>query len=417
MADREKLSLVIVGHVDHGKSTLIGRLLFDTESLSPEKMEEIRRISKDLGHDVEFAYVMDHLEEERTSMMTIDTAQAFFKSGARDYVIIDAPGHKEFMKNMITGASQAEAALLVVDAGEGMAEQTQRHAYFLSMLGVDQVAVLINKMDKVGFQETRYKQLRSEVEKFLLSVSIKPAHVIPGSAMKGDNIANASAAMPWYKGPTVLGALDTFKPGTPAANKVLRFPLQDVYTVDSRQIMVGRVESGRMEVGQDLVFLPSQQKAKIASIEVFGETRDSAEAEECVGITTHPPVQVDRGEVACPANSAPPPTMQFRANVFWMAMMPCRLGETVLVRSATQEVPGKVERIEKRIDSSALAVLEENAKELKDTEVGQMILRCEKPIVLELFQEVPELGQIVIGRGQDAVGGGLVTHSQDVHLA
>ena len=416
MSARETLSLVIVGHVDHGKSTLIGRLLYDTHSLAAEKMEEIRKASSELGHDVEFAYVMDHLREERTDAMTIDTAQAFFKTDKRDYVIIDAPGHKELTKNMITGASQAEAAILVVDAVEGLQEQTKRHAYFIAMLGIGQISILINKMDKVDYSEERFRRVADDVERFLESVGAKPGLVIPGSAMKGDNIAGPSDKMVWHRGDTVLGVLDAFKPTASMSDKVLRFPVQDIYSVDGKRIFVGRIESGRITKGQDLSFVPSGASARVAGVEVFGEERVSADAGECIGITLEPRLEPERGEIGCPVGQAPEPTGRFRANVFWMAEEPCRTGETIAVRAATQEIACKVDRIEKRIDSSTLAVLEEDAAELGDTEVGQMILSAERPIVLEAFEDVPELGRIVIARGFDVVGGGLVTHAGDAHL-
>ena len=205
------MKIVIVGHVDHGKSTLIGRLFFDTGCLPEEKIEEVRKTCEALGRDMEFAFVMDHLEEERSQGVTIDTAQTFFNTDKRSYVIIDAPGHKEFIKNMITGASQAESAILIVDAEEGVREQTKRHAYILSLLGLDQVIVVINKMDLVNYKEETFNKLKDDVTAFLSSIKIKPSFVIPISAKEGDLVAKKLGRMEWYKGPTVLQALDAFK--------------------------------------------------------------------------------------------------------------------------------------------------------------------------------------------------------------
>ena len=228
---KEKLKFVIVGHVDHGKSTLIGRLFFDTGSLPADKIAEIEKISKELGRDVEFAFMMDHLQEERDQGITIDTAQAFFHTDKRDYVIIDAPGHVEFTKNMITGASQAQAAILIVDAAEGVREQTRRHAYLLSMLGLTQVAVVINKMDldSVRYSKQRFEQVVAELLEFCEPLGIKPMHIVPISAKQGENVAKKSTHMDWYIGPTVLELLDDFVVPSKPADKPMRFPIQDVY--------------------------------------------------------------------------------------------------------------------------------------------------------------------------------------------
>ena len=412
MPERETLSLVIVGHVDHGKSTLIGRLLLDTESLPAGKLEEVRRATA--AGNVELAHIMDALEEERTQMMTIDTAQAFFKSARRDYAIIDAPGHRELTKNMITGASRAEAALLVVDGAEGMQEQTRRHAYFLSLLGIGQVAVLINKMDTISYDRKRFEQVVAEVCKFCDTVGLKPSQIIPGSAMAGDNIVKPSERMAWYAGPTVMEVLEEFHTDSARVESPLRFPIQDVYPHAGKRIYVGRVESGQISAGQKIVFLPSGATASVKAIEVFEESRKSAGAGECIGIILDSDLTLDRGEVACAAEQPPKPTRRFRANLFWMWPEPFRVGDNLTVRVATQECRCKLEKIEQRMDSSTLAVLEENAMSLGDTEVGRVVLSAEKPIVLDAVGEVPELGRFVIAREMDAEGGGIIISAADV---
>lgn len=409
MSQRETLHLVIVGHVDHGKSTLIGRLLYDSESLPPEKMEEIRRVSSELGHEVEFAYVMDHLEEERKNEMTIDTAQAFFKTPRRDYVIIDAPGHKELMKNMVTGASQAEAAILVLDAAEGIREQTQRHAYFIALLGIGQVVVLVNKMDKTGYDRARFDALRTELGKFLQSIGITAMQFIPGSASKGDNVGKRSTRMPWYSGPTVLEALDGFACQDVESPEQLRLPIQDVYQMNGDAVLVGRVESGKLTQGQELLFLPSRQRARAKEIRIFLAQPREAGPGECIGLVLDQPLKLDRGEVACPPQAPAVVTSRFHANVFWMTRQPCKLGEKLIVRAATQEIPCKVAAIDDRMDSSSLNVIEAKAKELAETEVARITFEAEQPIVLEDCRRVPELGRIVLARGMDVVGGALVT--------
>src|SRR5512136_63843 len=208
MNQSETLKIVIVGHVDHGKSTLIGRLFYDTGSIPEVRYQEIEATCRAQGRDFEYAYLMDALEEERDQNITIDTASTFFRTAKRPYVIIDAPGHKQFLKNMITGASSADAAILLVD---GVREQTKRHAYVLSLLGIRQVVVTVNKLDMVGYERKVFHAVENDIRAFLHSVGIVPSHVIPVSAREGENMANRLGRTPWYTGLTVLEALDTFE--------------------------------------------------------------------------------------------------------------------------------------------------------------------------------------------------------------
>lgn len=403
------LRFVIVGHVDHGKSTLIGRLLYDTESLPKDKLDEIRAACGEMGEEVEFAYVVDHLEEERRGHLTIDTAQVFFRTPGRDYVIIDAPGHREFLKNMITGAAQAEAAVLIVDAAEGIREQTQRHAFIVGLLGLKQLIVAVNKLDLVNFSEEKFTRLKTDLNAFLGQINLSPSHVIPIAAKQGDNISKRSARMGWYRGPTLLEALDSFRNLPSSAEKPMRFPVQDVYELDGEKIVVGRLESGRIRVGDRVVFLPSGGKSVVQSLRVFlAEGKKDAEAGESIGLVFRPPVAARRGEVVCPAGKLPPVTSRIKASVFSMSRVPLRVGEELIFRCATQEVPAKVERIEERIDSSTLEVLERNASRLQETEVGEAVIATTKPVVTESFYETKELGRFVLSRGGDAVAGGIV---------
>ena len=404
---QDALRFVIVGHVDHGKSTLIGRLLYDTDSLPEDKIEEVRRTCEELGREMEFGFLMDHLEEERSQGITIDTAQTFFKTGKRRYVIIDAPGHKEFLKNMITGASQAEAALLIVDASEGVKEQTKRHAYILKMLGLGQVAVLINKMDLVGYSKERFDKVREDLLAFLGSVGIRSGHTVPVSARSGDNVAFASRNMPWYEGPTVLDALDSFDTIESATHRPLRLPIQDVYKVKDKRILVGRIEAGRVRKGDEVSFLPQGTISTINSVEIHWKDRTEAEAGECIGITLADPLFVERGAVACPPSDRPTITSKIRANVFWMSRQPFT-GEGLVLRIATQEVRANIQ-IEKKVDSSSLEPITENADRIFETEVAEMTIETNQPIVVENFNDIQELGRFVLVRRLDVVAGGIIT--------
>ncbi len=405
----EVLSFVIVGHVDHGKSTLIGRLLYDTDSLAPDKIAEVQKASAGRGIETEFAYLLDHLEEEREQGITIDTTQVFFKTEKRRYVIIDAPGHVEFVKNMITGASQAEAAVLIIDVAEGVKEQTKRHSYMLSLLGLNQIIVVLNKMDLVDFSQERFEAVKKDVHDWLNSISTKPLLFIPISAIKGDNIASKSEKMAWYAGPTFLESLDSLKNAQPAEDKALIFPVQDVYKVDDKRITAGRIEAGGFRRGQQVRILPSGQTTRIKSIEKFPRQVDAAVAGESIGITTEDPLFLNRGDVVCTPEGEPTLTDTFDATIFWMSKQDFNKEKRITIRCATQETTARVERIDKRIDSSTLDIIEQNAGTLKNLEVGQVTIKAKAPIVIKTFNDVKELGRFVFVEGDNICAGGIIS--------
>ncbi|MBU0667080.1 MAG: GTP-binding protein [Nanoarchaeota archaeon] len=405
----ETMKFVIVGHIDHGKSTLIGRLFYDTNSLPEGKIEELKTVCEALGKELEFGFLMDHLEEERDQGITIDTAQTFFRTKNREYNIIDAPGHVEFIKNMITGASQAEAAILIVDAEEGVQEQTRRHAYILNMLGLSQVIVVINKMDKVEYKKERFEEVKKELLEFLLKINIQPSYIIPISAKNGDFVAKKSNTLPWYQGPTVLDALDSFKIKESEKNKELRFPVQDVYKWDKR-IIAGKIVSGTIKKKDKIVVLPSEEETIVESIEEFGkENIEFAEAGKSTGITTKDKLFIDRGAVIIRKNEEKPLiTNKVEAHLFWMDKNPYKKGERLLFKCATQEVMCEIETIKKVVDSSTLQTIKENAEEIKNREVGDIIIKTEKPVVVEDFNKTQELGRFVLQR-KDTCAGGIIT--------
>ncbi len=405
---QDQLRFVIVGHVDHGKSTLIGRLLYDTDSLPEEKIEEVRRTCESLGREMEFGFVMDHLEEERSQGITIDTAQTFFNTGKRRYVIIDAPGHKEFIKNMITGASQADAALLIVDAVDGIKEQTRRHAYLLKMLRIDQVILVVNKMDLAGYDEARFNEVKQELMRFLSALGLSPTYAIPISARAGENVATSSDRMTWYEGPPVLDALDFFVPGDPATNLPLRFPVQDIYKVKDKRILVGRVAAGRIRQGDGITFLPQGKRSAVGSIEMLWSDKTEAEAGESIGITLAEPLFIERGAVACSTLDLPAVTSVFRATLFWMSGEPFHSGEILELRLATQAVPAEL-KVESKIDSSTLDAILDNPEAVLETEVALASITTRKPVVVETFARMQGLGRFVLVRGMDVVAGGIVT--------
>lgn len=403
------LSFVIVGHVDHGKSTLIGRLLYDTDSLPPDKIEEVKKASAQAGKETEFAFLLDHLEEERKQGITIDTTQVFFKTGKRRYVIIDAPGHVEFVKNMITGASQAEAAVLIIDVAEGVKEQTKRHSYMLSLLGFHQVVVVLNKMDLVDFSQEHFNTVTKNAAEWLKSINIEPISYIPISAIKGDNIAARSENLQWYTGPTFLESLDTLQNKQPPQNKSLLLPIQDVYKIGEKRISAGRVEAGVIEKGAKVKILPSGQATTIKSIEKFLKDTDKAVASECIGITTVDSVFLERGNVLCLPQDEPTLTDKIAASIFWMTKKDFNKGQKLNIRCATQQTSCKIETINKRIDSSTLEVIEEDAEVLKNLEVAEVVIKAKKPLVIKDFNDVQELGRFVLVQDENICAGGIIT--------
>jgi bifunctional enzyme CysN/CysC len=265
----EQMNIVIIGHVDHGKSTVIGRLLADTGSLPEGKLDKVKEMCRRTSKPFEYAFLLDALADEQSQGITIDAARCFFKTAKRRYIIIDAPGHIEFLKNMITGASHAEAALLVIDAHEGVKENTRRHGYMASFLGIKQVVVLVNKMDLVGYDRDTFTRIRNEFEDFLGKTGMRPIAFIPISAFCGDNIVSGSDFMDWYDGPTVVQMIDELTNDANPGSKPFRMPVQDVYKFteenDERRIFAGTIASGTVKCGDEVQFLPSGKRSHIAA--------------------------------------------------------------------------------------------------------------------------------------------------------
>ena len=404
------MKLVIVGHVDHGKSTLVGRLMSDTDSLPSGKLDFVKDICKRQGKEFEYAFLLDALEEEQEQGITIDTSQIFFNTKKRRYVIIDAPGHKEFLKNMVTGAANAESALLLIDAHEGIQEQSRRHGYILKLLGLTQVAVVINKMDLVNYDPNIYNKIKSEYTKFLGSMGIEAREFIPVSAKLGVNIAKTSDKVPWYKGPSILQMLDQFTEKKIPTHLPFRFPVQDVYKFDERRIISGRVESGKVNVGDQLVFSPSNKVGVIKSIEAWSVDKQpkKAEASESVGFTLGEQIFVERGDVASLKSELPIVSTTFDVNVFWMGQQNLEKGRIYTLKLTTQEVPCEVVEFKKVTDASTLETLK-GQEYLAKNDVAEVTLRTSTPVVFDLFGSIPTTGRFVLVDGYDVCGGGIIT--------
>ena len=406
----ESLNIVIVGHVDHGKSTLLGRLYADTGSLPDGKLEKVQAICRQQGKEFEYAFLFDAFLEEQEQGITIDTARTFFIWKGRQYIIIDAPGHKEFLKNMISGAARAEAALLLIDALEGVKEQSKKHGYLLSLLGVRQFAVAVNKMDLVGYRQDVFEGIEKEYREFLGQFGAVPEQIIPVSAKLGDNIANRSQAMAWYKGPTVLDILSLFKKETVRSEQPLRFPVQDVYKFDARRILAGRIAAGRLKIGDHLVFSPSNKRANVRSIEAFNiePVPTAAEAGHSVGITLDEQIFVERGEIATHQDQLPLVSTGFKANLFWLGKRPLEKNRKYLLRVATKEVDCEVAAIHRIIDTMDLSQ-QQGSTAVNRNQVAELTLRTKTPVAFDLSSSFEATGRFVLVDDYDIAGGGIVT--------
>ena len=407
----EQLKIVIVGHVDHGKSTFVGRLFHDTGSLPDGKLEQLQSIAERRGVPFEWANLMDALQFERDQNITIDTAQIWFHTAKRQYVIIDAPGHKEFLKNMVTGAAQAEAALLLIDAHEGVQENSRRHGYLLYLLGIRQIAVLVNKLDLENYSEARFQQIETEYRAWLKSIGLEPKVFLPIAARSGDNIATRSANMPWWQGPTVVETLDTFAVNERPTGQPLRFLIQDVYRFDERRIFAGRVEAGMIKVGDKLVFSPTDKTSTVKTIERWNAPRtDTAVAGESIGITLSEQVFVARGALAALETSPPFELARFKARLFWLGKKPFTKGRTYKLKLASQEVECFIESVEKVIDASSLETVARKPDEMfvGRHEVAELTLHTKKPLAFDVHADIASTGRFVIVDNFDVAGGGII---------
>jgi bifunctional enzyme CysN/CysC len=405
---RPQVRIVIVGHVDHGKSTLVGRLLHETGSLPDGKLEMLKEVSARRGMPFEWSFLLDALQTERDQGITIDTTQIRFRTRARDVVLIDAPGHAEFLRNMITGASQADGALLIVDALEGVRDQTRRHGYLLHLLGVKQVAVVVNKMDRVDFSATRFAEIRDEISAHLTGLGVAPLAVIPISARDGDGVAALSQRTGWYRGPTVIDALDALQPAQPPEQLALRLPVQAIYKFDDRRIVAGRIESGRLASGDKIVIMPAGKIAKIKSVESWPATplEGPQTAGRSVGITLDRELFVERGDIIAHAGSAPRETRRIHARIFWLHDKPLGKGEQILVRLGTRESRASVVAIEKAVDPGELSSVE--TQSIARNHVGEIDIALAQPIAADPYSENPRTGRLVIEVNGRIAGGGLV---------
>ena len=405
---RPQVRIVIVGHVDHGKSTLVGRLLHETGSLPDGKLEMLKAVSARRGMPFEWSFLLDALQTERDQGITIDTTQIRFRTRSRDVVLIDAPGHAEFLRNMITGASQADGAVLIIDALEGVRDQTRRHGYLLHLLGVKQVAVVVNKMDRVDFGADRFQEISDEISAHLTGLGVTPSAVIPISARDGDGVAERTPRIGWYKGPSVVEALDALEPARPLEQLPLRLPVQAIYKFDDRRIVAGRIESGHLKAGDEIVIMPAGKIARIKTVESWPVTalQGSQTAGRSVGITLDRELFIERGDVIGHSGQSPRDTRRIRARIFWLHDKPLSKGEQILIRLGTRETRATVVTIEKAIDPGALS--NEATQTIARNHVGEIDISLAQPVAADPYTENPRTGRLVIEVNGRIAGGGLV---------
>ena len=409
----QKMNIVIIGHVDHGKSTLVGRLLADTNSLPEGKLEEVKKRCEQNARPFEYAFLLDALKDEQAQGITIDSARCFFRSDVREYILIDAPGHIEFLKNMVSGAARAEAAVLVIDAHEGIQENSRRHGYLLSMLGIRQIAVAVNKMDIADHSQEVFEKIKSEYAEFLAHVQVSAQHFIPISARDGDLIASRSEKMDWYKGPTILEALDQFEKEPAPLDQPLRFPVQDIYKFteenDDRRIVAGTVATGRLNVGDEVVFYPSKKRSKVFTIEAFNAPKQSViYAGQAAGFTLSEQIYVQPGEIVQRADEpAPQVSTQVKVNLFWLGKDPMVLNKRYLLKIATARVPVWLRKINTVLDASELTT-ENNRQHIERHDVAECVLETLKPIAFDLSSEIAQTGRFVLIDNYQIAGGGVV---------
>jgi len=401
--DKPHQNLAIIGHVDHGKSTLVGRLLFETGSVPEHVIEQHREEAEEKGKGgFEFAYVMDNLAEERERGVTIDIAHQEFDTDEYYFTIVDCPGHRDFVKNMITGASQADNAVLVVAADDGVQPQTQEHVFLARTLGIDELIVAVNKMDLVDYEESRYREVVEEVTELLKQVQFntEDASFIPSSAFEGDNINERSDNMPWYDGPTVLQSLNNLPEPEPPTDAPLRLPIQDVYTISGiGTVPVGRIETGEMFPGDDVVFQPSDVGGEVKTVEMHHEEVDRAGPGDNVGFNVRGIGKDDirRGDVCGPADDPPTVAETFQAQIVVMQHPSViTAGYTPVFHAHTAQVACTVESIDQKIDPSSGEVAEENPDFIQSGDAAVVTVRPQKPLSIEPSGEIPELGSFAI---------------------
>ncbi|WP_048205753.1 translation elongation factor EF-1 subunit alpha [Methanococcoides methylutens] len=403
MAEKPHMNLAVIGHVDHGKSTFVGRLMFETGAVPAHLIEKYRAEAKEKGKEsFAFAWVMDSLKEERERGVTIDISHKRFDTDKFYFTVVDCPGHRDFVKNMITGASQADAAVLVVAAPDGVMAQTKEHVFLSRTLGINQLIVAVNKMDAADYSEDRYNQVKEEVSQLLGMVGFKADEVpfVPTSAFEGDNITESSSNTPWYKGPSLLACLNELKEPEKPDTLPLRIPVQDAYTISGiGTVPVGRVETGIMKKGQKVAFMPSGATGEVKSIEMHHEEVDQAVPGDNIGWNVRGIGKNDvrRGDVCGPAEKPPSVADEFTGQIVVLQHPSAiTVGYTPVFHCHTTQTACTLMSIDKKLDPKTGQVKEENPTFIKAGDAAIVTIRPTRPMCIEPVKEIPQLGRFAI---------------------
>ncbi|MCE4604769.1 MAG: translation elongation factor EF-1 subunit alpha [Aeropyrum sp.] len=425
MAEKQHLNLVVIGHVDHGKSTLVGHLLYRLGYIEDKKLKELEEQAKSRGKEsFKFAWILDKMKEERERGITIDLTFMKFETKKYIFTIIDAPGHRDFIKNMITGASQADAAILVVSARKGEFEagmsaegQTREHLLLARTMGIEQIIVAVNKMDApdVNYDQKRYEFIVGVLKKFMKGLGYQADKIpfIPVSAWKGDNLIERSPNMPWYNGPTLVEALDQLQPPKKPVDKPLRIPIQNVYSIPGAgTVPVGRVETGVLRVGDKVVFMPAGVTGEVRSIEMHYQQLQQAEPGDNIGFAVRGvgKGEIKRGDVAGHPDKPPTVADEFEARIFviWHPSA-ITVGYTPVIHIHTASISSRIIQIKAKLDPKTGQVVEENPQFLKSGDAAIVVFKPIKPMVVETFSEIPQLGRFAMRDMNRTVGIGIVT--------
>ena len=402
-ADKPHMNLAVIGHIDHGKSTTVGRLMFETGAVPPHIIENYRKEAEAKGKaSFEFAWVMDSLKEERERGITIDIAHKRFDTAKFYFTVVDCPGHRDFVKNMITGASQADAAVLVVAAPDGVMDQTKEHVFLSRTLGINQLIVAVNKMDAVNYDQKRFEEVKKDLSALMQMVGFKPSETlfIPMSSFKGVNISKKAPETPWYTGPSLLEALDTLKEPEKPTDKPLRVPIQDVYSISGiGTVPVGRVETGIMKKGMKVSFMPANKDGEIKSIEMHHEEQPQALPGDNIGFNVRGVGKNDirRGDVCGPADAPPTVAEQFTAQIVVLQHPSAiTVGYTPVFHCHTAQIACTFLELTKKLDPRTGQTKEENPTFLKAGDAAIVEILPSRPLVIENIKELPQLGRFAI---------------------
>ena len=415
MVEKEHMNLAMIGHIDHGKSTLLGRLLTEAGAIDPHVIEEYRKKAEAIGKATfEYAWVMDTLKDERERGITIDVAHQRFDTNKYYYTIVDCPGHRDFVKNMITGTSQADAAVLVVDAKDGIMAQTKEHVFLSRTLGVTQLIIAVNKMDRVNYDQKRYEELKKEILALLKTVGYKEEHVtfLPVSAIEGENVTKRGDKLKWFDGPTLLDAMDLMKVPEKPVKLPLRIPVQDVYTITGvGTVPVGRVETGKLKKGDKIIFEPAAKTGEVKTIEMHHEEIPEAVPGDNIGWNVRGISRNDirRGDVCGHPDTPPTVADEFTAQIVVLQHPSAiTVGYTPVFHCHTAQVASTVTEISKKLDPKTGAVVEENPDFIKSGDAAIITIKPTRPLVIERVKEIPQLGRFAIRDMGQTVAAGMV---------